>query len=142
MSKNKVGRPRLYDNPEKLKEKIDEYFKSIEYEEEGKKKTRPPLIGGLALFCGFSSVKRLHEYEQEEGFSEIVKAGKLKCGNILNEMGLMKEIEPRLTLLNLSSNHGLSEKQKIEHTGKDGKPIQIESETLNMLNEYRNKRDT
>jgi len=65
------GRPRLYDDPDKLQAKIDEYFQQLG---DGK-----PLVTALALHCGMS-IQRLFEYSKDPRFEDVIKAAKTRIG--------------------------------------------------------------
>lgn len=68
------GRPPLYETPEKLQSKIDEYFA-----------TTPRIdvtITGLVLHLGFSHRQSLSDYEKRnENFSDIIKTAKTRVEN-------------------------------------------------------------
>lgn len=84
--KNIGGRPRMFNTPEELQLKIDEYFKTGV-------KTRTVIIGkapnqqaielevptitGLTLFLGFESRQSFYDYEEQDGFSYTIKRARL-----------------------------------------------------------------
>lgn len=57
-----MARPRIYNTPEELEERVDDYF-SIE----GKK-----TLTGLALFLGFDSRQSIYDYQKKGEFSYII----------------------------------------------------------------------
>lgn len=68
----KIGAPALFETPQLLAERIDQYFASCE--EDG---TRP-LVSGLALFCGYSTKQQLDgQCARGPEFSALVKTAKL-----------------------------------------------------------------
>ena len=86
MVKNKVGRPPLYDSPEKLQEEISKYFK-----EGVKKRTiivgkgqnkqsvimEYPTITGLCYYLGFESRQAFYDYEKKPEFTYTIKRARL-----------------------------------------------------------------
>lgn len=59
-----AGRPPLYETPEDLQHKVDEYF-----DQDNVKLT----ISGLAYFLGFESRQSFYDYEENEQFSYTIK---------------------------------------------------------------------
>lgn len=72
----KNGRPPMYDDPNKLEKKINDYFK-----QEDEKFT----ITGLCLFCGFESRQSFYEYENKEGFTYIIKRARMLIENMYEQ---------------------------------------------------------
>lgn len=66
---NEGGRPPLYDDPQKLSQKVDEYFNIP-----GQKIT----ISGLAYHLGFESRQSFYDYEEKIEFSYVVKKARLR----------------------------------------------------------------
>jgi hypothetical protein len=84
-----VGRPRLFDSPQKLQEAIDSYFEPMidVYEQkggvlmkQGEKKVikENPTITGLAYHLGFESRQSFYDYEEMEEFSYMIKKARLR----------------------------------------------------------------
>jgi len=71
-----AGRPPKYKNPEKLEEKIQEYIKNCEEE------NNPLTISGLCLFCGFESRQSFYDLEKKPEFSYIIKKARLTIESI------------------------------------------------------------
>jgi hypothetical protein len=94
-SGNRAGRPLKFKTPELLQEKIDNYFKSISYEQPmlkedgsqvinglGEKVMQTvyisePSITGLALYLD-TSRETLCQYENRDDYFDIIKEGKLR----------------------------------------------------------------
>ena len=72
----KNGRPPIYDDPNKLEKKINDYFK-----QEDEKFT----ITGLCLFCGFESRQSFYEYENKEEFTYIIKRARMLIENMYEQ---------------------------------------------------------
>lgn len=72
----KNGRPPMYDDPNKLEKKINDYFK-----QEDEKYT----ITGLCLFCGFESRQSFYEYENKEEFTYIIKRARMLIENMYEQ---------------------------------------------------------
>lgn len=87
--KHAGGRPPIFDNPEALKAKVDDYFVWVEGEKEivgegddkeqvWKRKPRHVTITGLALHLGFESRQSIYDYEERGEFSYIIKNARLR----------------------------------------------------------------
>jgi len=74
--KNEGGRPPLFDDPEKLQIKIDEYF-----QQDGKK-----TISGLAYYLGFEDRQSFYDYGKRDGFSYIIKRARLWMESYYEEL--------------------------------------------------------
>lgn len=85
---NNGGRPPVYDSPDKLHEKIIEYFDSLIPEStEGESKEQAivqfPTVTGLALYLGFADKSSLYYYrdKKEKEFSYPIKRALLVIEN-------------------------------------------------------------
>jgi hypothetical protein len=68
MAKGNIGgRPILYGTPKQMERKIVEYFKY----------TYPRSLTGLRMYLGFSSRIEMINYEEKEGFKELLRSAKL-----------------------------------------------------------------
>ena len=132
-----AGRPLYYETPELLAKGIDDYFEYIKGEKgyvqgEGDKPDKeywvrlpePATITGLIIFLGFSHREALIDYEKREGFSDIVKRGRL-----LIECEYEKRLagqSPTGAIFALK-NMGWRDKVETGFTDTDGKdrPVQI-----------------
>ena len=97
---NLGGRPRLFDTPEALQKKADEYFT------EKDNKHLPYTVAGLAYHLGFTDRKSLSEYKNYEGFSDTVKRIRLKIEAQKNEMLLSNNRPTAGVKFDLEVNHG------------------------------------
>ena len=78
---NKGGRPAFFDTPERLKERIVEYFESYLPKEDGNPPDPAlgfkPTVSGLGLWLGFSDRRSFYNYadrkKDKEEFAHIVK---------------------------------------------------------------------
>ena len=59
---NNGGRPPIYETPQELEEKINEYFDSLGENDK-------PTITGLCLYCGFACRDSFYDYQKNEEFS-------------------------------------------------------------------------
>lgn len=73
--KRTAGQPALYNSPEELSIKIEQYFEELKAEKE------EPTVTGLALYLGFESRQSLYDYGKREEFSYIIKRAKLRVEN-------------------------------------------------------------
>lgn len=102
------GRPPLYDDPEEMKKKINEYFE----EYDGVKKK--PTISGLAYYLGFESRQSMYDYCKNEKFSYIIKRLRLKLESYYEEK--VQGTCPTGPIFVLK-NMGWHDKQEVEHSG-------------------------
>lgn len=71
--KDKGGRPPIFDSPEELEKKIQEYL--------GDQNEKPLTITGLCLYCGFESRQSFYDLEKRDGFSYTVKKARMRIEN-------------------------------------------------------------
>jgi len=102
------GRPPLYESPEQLFQKANEYF---EYCISNKEKI---TITGLALYLGFESRQSIYDYAEKEEYSYIIKRAQLVVENSYETAGQTIDI---FALKNM----GWVDRQEL--TGKDGKDL-------------------
>ena len=82
MTKEKTGRPPMFETPEELQKEIDIYFNNLP---KVKRHTRDGVeyemsiitITGLCLAIGFSSRQSFYDYEKKEGFAYTVKRARM-----------------------------------------------------------------
>jgi hypothetical protein len=134
-----VGRPPKYNSSESMQDAIDEYFNAhkprIRRDENGNPlftakgmpiiDMNPPTISGLALFLGFSNRTSLYEYEKEPEFSDTIKRARTRCEEFVESGGMSGDVPAPMAIFALK-NYGWSDKQELEHTGKDGGPVQVD----------------
>jgi hypothetical protein len=68
-----AGRPALFKSEEELELMIQEYFNNTPDHE--------ITITGLALYLGFASRQSLHDYEEKDKYSYIIKRARLTVAN-------------------------------------------------------------
>lgn len=71
-----AGHPPIFDTPEKLSEKVEEYFNS---------KPEPATITGLCYYLGFESRQSFYDYEKREAFSYTIKRARLRIESLYEE---------------------------------------------------------
>lgn len=113
----KPGRPRLYETPEQMQEAIDTFFAMCEAD------NAKPTIAGLCYSLGFDDRHALQEYAKYDGFSATVKKARLRIEAFLEQ----KLFENNVTgvIFNLKNNFGWEDRNKHEHGGDGGGPIQF-----------------
>lgn len=135
------GRPPMFESPQSLQAKVDEYFVWIQgdketicdSDDEGKPVDRevftrwpePPTITGLCLFLGFESRQSFYDYGNRDGFSYTIKRARLRVENEYEKaMQLAKNPTGHIFAL---KNLGWSDKQEIDHTtgGEKMEPTKI-----------------
>lgn len=86
-SKDKGGRPPIFNSVEELSEKIEDYFANGIHKKKiivGKAQNQQiveieyPTITGLCLHIGFESRQSFYDYEKDERYSYIIKRARLR----------------------------------------------------------------
>lgn len=115
---NKVGRPSLYN--EELLEKAKGYV--YKYESLG---DVIPSVEGLAIYLGInrSTIYDWCKDEAKQEFSDTLELINMTQKQKLLNSGLNGDFNSNITKLALG-NHGFSEKQQQEISGRDGKAIE------------------
>lgn len=108
-----MARPLKFESPEKLQEKIDEFFVYCE------KNDKLPTITRLALFLD-TSRETLTDYEQREEFSDTIARAKLKVESEMEDMLYYKN-SARGAEFTLKNNFGWKDETAIDHTSKGEK---------------------
>lgn len=148
-----AGRPPLFETPEALQAKIDEYFvwiKGVFHEEfqtiapkyNGKgvpppperikvkvwdRDPEPPTITGLTLHLGFAARQSLLDYmDRGDEFSDMVKRAKTRVEHGY-EMGLFGQ-SPTGAIFALK-NMGWADKQDVKHSGE----LKIDKLTVELI---------
>lgn len=140
-----MSRPLKFESVQELQEKIDAYFAECDphmveseawedlrdkdgtliKDENGynklelitrKRMTKqvPYTITGLALALG-TTRETLLDYEEKDGFSDTIKAAKLRCENYNEQM--LYGTSPTGTIFNLKNNYGWRDKTEQENSG-------------------------
>ena len=108
------GRPRKIGSPEEFDRLVDEYLADRFAQE------KPITLTGCLLHMGIYSRATLEDYASYEGFSEPVKRLRSLVAQAYEER--LHGNSPTGAIFALK-NMGWSDKQELEHTGKDGGPI-------------------
>jgi len=108
--KQKIGRPRIFKNPETMMEK------ALEYQKICLENDRP------FLFIGFSSWMGIHnttvsEYAKFPEFTETVGLIQQLAEVGLIEGGLTGKYNATFSMFMAKNKHGYSDKQEISHSG-------------------------
>lgn len=112
--KNLGGRPLKFETPEEMQKVIDDYFaRCIEKEEF-------PTISGLAFALDITT-QSLRLYEKRDKFFSTINKGKQRVEMAWEQRLLYPGAGPAFWLKN---NAGWKDKQELEHTGKNGGPIE------------------
>ena len=130
------GRPALYDTPEQMQVKIDEYFDTCRptqlLDDKGKPiydltgnpilEQNPPTVTGLALFLGFCDRQSLNDYAaKDEAFSFTIKKAKSRIESGA-EKDLFRKAKPTGAIFWLKCMG----KWKDEESEKDNAPMLLE----------------
>lgn len=115
-----TGRPRKYDTPDEMAERIDAYFDACDnhYQEVRKKdkngdevvdtihKPRPYTMAGLAIFLGFSSRRSLFNYKSYDGYGELIEAALTRIEEQRNVQLVSGQGQCGGLIFDLKNNHG------------------------------------
>lgn len=126
-----VGRPLKYKTAEEMQKGIDEYFEKCQpkyaTDAEGNvlkdnrgnpiTELNPPTITGLALHLGFCNRSAMYDYEARGEFCHAVKTARTRCEQWVENNGLAGNTPPAMAIFALK-NYGWTDKQEIEHSGK------------------------
>lgn len=132
------GRPKAFKTVKELEELIVAYFKSCDENTTEKwlfdggkhfkaevKAPIPYTVEGLAVALGVDRHTILN-YEEEpknkKFFTTIKRAKQLILGQKVQK-GLMNETNPAITIFDLKNNYGYIDKQHVDQTNREGKPI-------------------
>ena len=104
---------KLFKTDKELQEKIEAYFEE---------KQDKPTLTGLALHLGFCDRQSIYDYENNEEHSCTIKRARLRIESAYEERMHSNSNAGAIFAL---KNFGWSDKQEIEHTGKDGNAIEF-----------------
>lgn len=105
-----MGRPPLWDDPEKFEEEVDKYFED--------ETQFPHTWTGLARYLGFESRQSLEDYKSKEGFSYPIKKALLRIEEIYEKSLFSKNAAgPIFALKNFGWRDKQEIDQKTEHSG-------------------------
>lgn len=117
----KVGRPSEY--KKEYIEAVDEYLaENIDNYSKGRLNVNLPTIEGFAVYIGVNKSSLYEWSEKYTEFSDSLDKLKHEQQKRLINQGLSGQYNSTIAKLILSSNHGMSEKNEIDHTSK-GKQI-------------------
>ena len=107
-----AGRPRIFQSPEAMQERIDEYFDN----------TEEPTMAGLCNSLDITK-QTLHDYQEREEFSDLVKKARSRVEEFV-ERRLLYNGAGAGAIFWLKNHAGYEDKTKQEHTGANGGPIE------------------
>lgn len=116
-----VGRPMKFNSLEDLKNRIDNYFMSLQNEKG--EYIKPPTITGLALALD-TNRETLCNYEDKEEYFDTIKEAKSRCENWVEENALLGKSNATFSIFNLKNNYGWKDKTESDVSIKElPKPI-------------------
>jgi len=133
----KVGRPLKFQSVEEMEKLINAYFESCfaVNEETGEaEQIEPFTVTGLALAVG-TDRHGLIEYAERPEFSHTIKKAKSFIENYAEKSALTSR-NPAGAIFILK-NHGWSDTQKLELTGADGGPVEVEVSSAELARRAR-----
>lgn len=135
--------PPTFKTPEELENKIDDYFNNgVRVKEyiigrvpnQTTVKIPVPTITGLCYYLGFASRQSFYDYEKNTNYSYTIKRARLF---------IEQEYEEQLQHGNTTGaifalkNMGWKDSQSLEHTGKDGGPIETTTNAAKVIDEIK-----
>ena len=121
------GRPKLYNDVNKLEKDIDAYFKMCD------KREKPYTMSGLALALDMSR-QSLINYSKDEEFFDTIKKAKQRVETQLEENALFNKANPTFTIFNLKNNFNWKDKQEHEISNSEETNKQLIN-IANLLNQ-------
>lgn len=100
-----MGRPPIFETPEELESKINEYYDSL---------VEHSTITGLAFYLGFESRQSFYDYEKKPEFSYIIKRARLRVENDYEKSLFGKYPTGAIFAL---KNMGWDDRTQIKHEG-------------------------
>jgi hypothetical protein len=104
---------KLFKTDKDLQEAVDAYFDEV---------GDSPTVTGLAFHLGFTSRQSFYDYENNEIHSYTIKRARVRIENAYETRLHGNSNAGAIFAL---KNFGWSDKQEIEHTGKDGSAIEF-----------------
>jgi hypothetical protein len=92
-----------------------------------------PTVEGIATECGVGKDTYLRWCSEHEDLSNAYMELKSRQARLLQKYGLLNKTNALITKLMLSANHGMSEKNGVELTGKDGGPVEQSLTVHNVI---------
>lgn len=121
----------IYNTPEDMARKVDEYFdtcfKPVLDKETGEyrmKEIKPPTYSGVARYLGFSSRQQFLNYKNDDarGFDEVIADAKMRIEDYL-EGKLVYSKAPTGIMFSLKNNAEWEDKTKRELSSDEKKPL-------------------
>lgn len=127
---NDGGRPALFNSPEELQARIDEYFEGGAHQKEyptlaGSVRIPIYTISGLAYFLGFISRQSFYDYEGRVEFSDIIKRARLRI-----EMNYEENLIDKACTGSIFALKNMGWHDRHELTGENGKDLIPPARTL------------
>jgi len=113
--KHPGGRPRKYQTVEEMQQLIDRFFAEADLKEE------PYTITGLGLVLGLDRMQII-DYGKIDEFSSAIKEARLRVENYAEKRLFGSNATGPIFAL---KNFKWTDKQELEHSGKDGGAIEI-----------------
>lgn len=119
MSDTKLGRPKKFNTPEEMQEKIDAYFEWCDLPRRvitgnnGNVKVvyEPYTISGLCIHLDITR-ETLCDYGKDPIFSDTVKKGKQKVENWVEKKAITGELNPIFSIFSMKHNFGWKDNQQ------------------------------
>lgn len=122
--KHSGGRPALFDTPEALESKVEEYFQIIKQEQKVDS-NRTPGIAELTYFLGFESRQSLYDQTKRNPmFSYIVKRARLRCQAMIEQALSEEKANPTKHIYKLNAM-GYQKDSQESHSTRISGPINI-----------------
>ena len=114
--KKKTGRPPSYDAPDRMVKEIEAYVDNCT------KERQMPNKAGLCIWLGIHK-DTYNEYKKKPGFSDAIKGAEMWIENAWVQR--LSSNAPTGAIFYLKNAFSMDYRDRQEHTGEDGGPIQI-----------------
>ncbi len=115
----------LYDTPQQLEDKVNEYFDFLDQYNEGRRKKKPPTMVGLARYLGFTSRSQLVNYKNKENplFEDIIAIARMRIEEFYEEELITTKGNASGLIFALKNNAKWEDATKQTITGDTDQPL-------------------
>ena len=129
-----MARPLLFQSPEELQQKIDEFLVLVKAGEE------EPSVVGLACFLG-TTKQTITAYQGRADFKDIIDDAKQHVESLFTAKAYKGEIPPAIFIFTAKNHYEYKDSQDLNLGGQKGNPIKYDDTQRNArIAELLNKR--
>lgn len=115
-TKQSIGRPLKFSDPEEFKATVERYFEQCNTLRD------LPTITELAVYLK-TDRKTLYNYRSKDDFFPTIKDAMAKCEAALEKRALLGGLNATMAIFSLKNNYGWVDKQEVDNTHKVVTPI-------------------